>query len=416
MSLDMTATARSRSPAPMIVALTGALSLAVAMGIGRFAFTPLLPMMLRDGVLDLHGASTLATANYLGYLAGAIFCMLLPAFLRRLGRPLPEAARWVRFSLVATALLTVAMAWNVAALWPVWRFATGVISALAFVHTSNWCLNRLAALGEGRLSGVIYTGPGFGIALSGLSAFAMTTLGAGWMVGWTTFGAVALVLTAVIWPVYAPDRPPVDAVAPASAPATAAGLKGRFPEEAMLTFAYGIAGFGYIITATFLPVIARAALPRSIWVDLFWPLFGVAVAIGALVTRLIAPTVDRRTLLMIAFLMQGFGILSTLLVPTIGGFVVGSILLGLPFTTITLFGMQEVRRLRPHEPTAFMGLMTAAYGIGQIAGPPLVSVILARSATSDAGFAASLSVAASSLFLGALIFLFMRFRFPITDM
>jgi predicted MFS family arabinose efflux permease len=244
----------------------------------------------------------------------------------------------------------------------------------------------------------------------------MTTLGAGWMAGWATFGVVALVLTAVIWPVFAPDQPAVALVAPASASGTAVGLKGRFPEEAMLTFAYGIAGFGYIITATFLPVIARAALPGSIWVDLFWPLFGVAVAIGALVTRLIAPSVDRRTLLMIAFLMQGFGILSTLLVPTIGGFVAGSILLGLPFTTITLFGMQEVRRLRPQEPTAFMGLMTAAYGIGQIAGPPLVSAILARSATSDAGFAASLTVAASSLFLGALIFLFMRFRFPITDM
>ena len=102
--------------------------------------------------------------------------------------------------------------------------------------------------------------------------------------------------------------------------------------------------------------------------------------------------------------------------PTVAGFVAGSILLGLPFTAITLFGMQEVRRLRPNEPTAFMGLMTAAYGIGQIVGPPLVSAILARSASPDSGFAVSLELAAGSLFFGALVFLVMKFRFPLTDM
>ena len=151
MTLDMAATPANKSTEALVVALAGALSLAIAMGIGRFAFTPLLPMMLHDGVIDLHGGSTLATANYLGYLAGALLCMALPGLLRRFGRSMPDNARLVRFGLVMTGVLTLAMAYDGTALWSVWRFASGIISAVAFVYTSGWCLARLAALQQGHL-------------------------------------------------------------------------------------------------------------------------------------------------------------------------------------------------------------------------------------------------------------------------
>ena len=72
--------------------------------------------------------------------------------------------------------------------------------------------------------------------------------------------------------------------APAAAHA-AAGNSGR-AEKVALTIAYGLAGFGYIITATFLPVIARAALPGSVWLDLFWPILGIGVAVGAVLALL----------------------------------------------------------------------------------------------------------------------------------
>ncbi|MGV3549702.1 YbfB/YjiJ family MFS transporter [Rhizobium sp.] len=415
MLIDMAAKSENRSSEALLVALAGALALAIAMGIGRFAFTPLLPMMLHDGTVDLHGGSTLATANYLGYLAGAILCMTLPAFSRRLGRAMPDNARLVRFALFMTAVLTLAMAWQIAALWPVWRFASGTISAVAFVYTSGWCLSRLVELKHAHLGGVIYTGPGIGIALSGFTAFGLTASGSTGAMGWAVFGVSAMVLTAVIWPVFAPG---------ATAPVRAASAQTATPhvrqrvtlEEVLFTFAYGLAGLGYIVTATFLPVIARSALPGSGWVDLFWPLFGIAVAVGALLSRFVPMAADRRTLLVICYVLQGLGVLASLLVPTVAGFIAGSILLGLPFTTITLFAMQEVRRLRPAEPTGFMGLMTASYGIGQIAGPPLVSAILAHSPSSEAGFSLSLEIAAGSLFLGALVYAVMRVRFAITDM
>ena len=80
-------------------------ALAAAMGIGRFAFTPLLPMMLHDGVVDIATGSWLATANYAGYLAGALLYMALPRLGWRGGN-----AGLVRGGLVATALLTAALA------------------------------------------------------------------------------------------------------------------------------------------------------------------------------------------------------------------------------------------------------------------------------------------------------------------
>ena len=104
---------------PWAIALTGMVSLAVAMGIGRFAFTPLLPMMLADGVIDLPHASWLASANYLGYFIGALLCTFQPWIWARLPfLPLLAFSSLVRAGLLATGVLTLAMAWQAQAAWP----------------------------------------------------------------------------------------------------------------------------------------------------------------------------------------------------------------------------------------------------------------------------------------------------------
>lgn len=412
MTINMTPLTDEKKGSPALaVALAGALSLAVAMGIGRFAFTPLLPVMLHDGLIDIAGGSTLATANYLGYLAGALLCMVLPGIIRRLGLAVPDSAHFVRFGLVATALFTLAMVLDVPSLWAPFRFLSGVISAVAFVFTSGWCLAKFAELGEMRLSGLIYTGPGIGITLSGLGALALSSAGGSSMLGWTVFGVAAAALTVAIWPLVTPG-----VRSGASMQATAAPAEHWTFEHALLTLAYGLAGFGYIVTATFLPVIAREAMPGSGWVDFFWPVVGVFVAIGALLTRFVPITADRRTLLAILYVTQGLGVLFPLILPDFTGFVIGSVLVGLPFTTITLFGLQEARRLKPMGATVFIGLMTAAYGIGQIVGPLFVAEVLSRADTHAEGFTLSLEVAAGSLFFGAALYLTLRKLYPLTNM
>ena len=398
------------------IVMAGLLALATAMGIGRFAFTPLLPMMLSDGVIDLPNASWLASANYFGYLVGALLCTFQPWIWKRLGMRQPLlATAWLRGGLVATTVLTLGMALQLPSLWPLLRFAAGVASALVFVYTSGWCLAQLARLGAPALGGIMYAGPGAGIAISGLLASGMVALQWTAATGWLIFGVLAAVLTSIVWPTFSEPGRRADAAASGAAadpPASGQALADR-PQMLLLALAYGLAGFGYIITATFLPVIARLAMPGSDWIDFFWPLFGVGVVCGALLATRIPLNGDRRYLLAGAYAIQALGIGASLVSPSLAGFALGSLLLGLPFTAITFFAMQEVRRLRPAAAASYMGLLTAMYGTGQIAGPPLVAALLLRSPSLGAGFTLSLEIAAGALLAGALMYLWMARAYPV---
>lgn len=381
----------SASAGPWTTALGGAIALAVGLGIGRFAFTPLLPMMLQDGVLDLQRGSWLASANYLGYLAGALACMALP---RRW-----DAALLVKAGLLANVLLTLGMALPLPALWLPLRFLAGAAGALVFVQAGAWCLARLATLGAPALGGAIYIGPGIGIAASGLVAIGLGTAGVSAAAGWAGFALLGLAGTTLAWPVFRGTLGGTRAGGSVPPPAAAASPA----ELALLILAYGLAGFGYIITATYLPVIARQALPGSAWLDAFWPILGVGVTIGALLATRV-PIADPRRAQPLCFTLQAIGVALPLFWPGLTGFILASLLVGLPFTAITYFAMQEARRLRPQGAARLMALMTVVYGLGQIAGPPLTAALLDSSGDAATGFALSLGIAAGSLLLGAVLF------------
>lgn len=396
---------------PLAVALAGMAALAAAMGIGRFAFTPLLPMMLHDGVLSLAEGSWLATANYVGYLLGALACVALP-WLPGVRRRWP-AERLARWGLAATVLLTGAMALPLPGHWAALRFGAGVASAVVLLNVAGWCMGRMAVLGRPAMGGLIFCGPGLGIVLTGLLASAMVA--GQWRAasGWALFAALAVALCAVVWPVV---RGPAIAPAPQGArpAAVPAGQGGTVAARALHTVAYGLSGLGYIVTATFLPVIARTALPAgSALPDLFWPLFGLGVAAGAALSTRTPAAWDRRWLLLACFAMQAGAIGLSVAWPGPAGFAWGSLLLGLPFTAITFYSLQEARRLWPAAGDSFTGLVTASYGLGQIAGPPMVAWMLQRAATPGQGFVHGLGVAAGALVLGALLYAAMAWRWPL---
>jgi predicted MFS family arabinose efflux permease len=160
-------------------------------------------------------------------------------------------------------------------------------------------------------------------------------------------------------------------------------------------------------------VIAREAMPGSVWIDFFWPIFGIGVITGALLATRIPATGDYRHLLAGSYVLQALGIAASIFSPTLAGFAIGSLLLGIPFTAITFFAMQEVRRLRPAAAASYMGLLTAVYGIGQIAGPPMVALLLRHSRSVGEGFTLSLEIAAASLVAGALMYLWMVSAYPV---
>jgi MFS family permease len=193
-----------------LVCLAALTSLAVAMGIGRFAFTPLFPLMVRDGLLDSQAGAMLAAANYLGYLAGAL------AAARMRTRP----ARLLAFGLLGTVLITAAVGWTASPFWwAVLRFLAGVMSAWTLVATSAWGLGWLAALGRPGLAGVVFAGVGLGIAAAGLFCLlAGPSLPSPSMwIGLAVLGALAAVLPLVL-----SRRLPAPPSAPPSAPGPAA--------------------------------------------------------------------------------------------------------------------------------------------------------------------------------------------------
>ncbi len=382
-------------------------TLAAALGIGRFAFTPLLPLMLHGGGLDLQHGGWLASLNYAGYFVGAVGCAAL--------RFAP--ARIVRAGLAATALLTLVMGLTHAFwIWAIVRFLGGAVSAATFVFASQWGLRWLAQLGAHEWGGVIFTGPGVGIALTGLAVSAAGALGGvDARVGWLGFGLVCVLIAVCVWPVFgdetreageaatsaAASGSPASTASAASAQAATSSDSGSTSNRAdafWLVLLYGVPGFGYIITATFLPVIARHALPGSMWPDLFWPMFGVALIVGALSAARLPLHWDNRLMLAVSYVLQALGIALGIVWPNAAGFAFGSVLIGLPFTAITLFAMREARLLRGEHAAALMGYATGAYGIGQIAGP----LVAAPLAASSGSFTSSLALAAAALVLGAL--------------
>lgn len=385
-------------------------ALALAMGLGRFAFTPMLPLMLHEGRLELAAGGVLASLNYLGYFLGALSS---PAIRMR-------PARVVRIGLVWTALLLIGMGlFQGFTAWGVLRLAAGVVSAWTFVFVSTWGLRRLAEAGAPALQGVIYAGPGIGIVISGLLAGFIGPWGS--QAGWIGFGLLSLAALALVWPVF--KDPGGTEAAGAAAPARAAAQgAARAAESAQSTQSaqaaeatqsaaarsdarwlvalYGIAGFGYIISATFLPVIARRALPGSPWPDMFWTVVGISVAVGALTAARAPVRWDNRLLLAACYWVQALGVLLSVVWPTVAGFLLASLLLGLPFTALTMFAMRDARRLRGNAAAGLIGYATASYGVGQILGP----LFAAPLAEKTGSFALPLVVAAASLGLGGLLF------------
>jgi predicted MFS family arabinose efflux permease len=377
-------------------ALACMVTLAVAMGLGRFAFTPMLPVMLHEGKLDLQEGGLLASLNYLGYFVGALSCAAI-----RL-----EAAVIVRGGLVATAALLIGMGlWDNFTAWGVLRTAAGVVSAWTFVFASGWGLRRLAETHAPTLQGVIYTGPGIGIVVTGLLGSMIGRWGS--EAGWIGFGLLSMLLIAGVWGIFG-DGAHSHAAAPAEGTAAAGqgdGATARSDARWLIAL-YGLAGFGYIITATFLPVIARQALPGSSWPDLFWPMFGLAVVPGALIGARAPVQWDNRLLLALAYGLQALGVLLSVAWPSVAGFLLGSLLLGLPFTAITLFAMRDARRLRGNAAAGLIGYATASYGVGQILGPLFAAPLAQRTGS----FTLPLLVAAAALAFGALLFVWVWWR------
>jgi MFS family permease len=360
-----------REPSGMRLALTGMLTLAVAIGIGRFAFTPILPVMQKDLGLSLRAAGLLASANYIGYFLGALSAIWL--------RLSPRIV--VRGSVLAIVILTVAMGITEApAAWLVLRALAGIASAWALIFASAWILQVLAERNEGALGGVVFGGVGAGIALTGVLCVGFLRLG--WTADrmWIAMGLVALLPALFIWRICA-FAPSQRAAAPAAAPVQSSL---RSAANLRLIWSYGSFGFGYIIPATFLPAMARRIIADPAVFGWAWPIFGTAALLSVLLAGRLSSRYSYRSIWLASQLIMMAGVVIPVVWHGIGGIVASALCVGGTFVVATMAGVQEGRRVAAGNATSLIAAMTTAFAIGQILGPLVVSAAADRAWGMDA--------------------------------
>lgn len=333
------------------LALAGLAALALAQGIGRFAFTPLLPMMQDDAGVSLAQGGALAAANYLGYLLGAMWAT----------RPAP-ASFVIRASLVVVAAATLAMGFaHGMAAWALLRFVAGVASAWSLVYVSSWCIARLPS----NLIGVVFAGVGSGVALAGLLCLWLARVQASSAQGWIVLGITALVIAVCVWRVFSGSN---------EGQARGAGARLAWtPAAIRLVLCYTAYGFAYIVPATFVPAMAKSIVPDPAIFGWAWPLFGATAAASTLLVARWQPRFGARRVWMASAFVMAAGVAAPLVLPGLAGIVAAAVLVGGTFVVITMAGLQVAREIAGPGAPPLMAAMTAGFGVGQVIGPLVVA-------------------------------------------
>lgn len=366
------------------ILFAGMLGMVVAMGIGRFAFTPILPLMQRDLGMSHAVAGWLAGLNYAGYLIGALAFSLLPGLF---GRKTVFAV-----SLLASIATTLLMGVTEAPFW--WgtlRLLGGIASAVLFIVISAEVAEELGRRGCGHWAGSLYGGIGLGIALSGAVVPLLDYFGR-WSGAWIGIGVLAALLAAVALPMA--GRPPKQSRVFDQPPAS-----GDTTSIRILAVAYFFEGLGYIVTGTFLVAIIAATPGLSEFAPWSW----VAVGLAALPSTIIWPRMARRfgtrRALLLAYGLQSAGILVSVWADSIAEVLFVAVSFGGTFLAIVALVMTEGQRRATGDPRRAAAILTACFSLGQVLGPPLAGVMADR----YHGFTLPLLLAATAVAAGGLL-------------
>ena len=356
-------------------------ALAVAMGIGRFAFTPILPLMIQEGTVHLAQTAWLSSSNYIGYLVGALSLL--------------KSKRHTLFVVLGLTLVTLTT-WLASLSDIGWllvlRFLAGVASAWVLVSISAFAINWLKSR-QVASSGLIYTGVGIGITLTGLicSYFIIQSVTVNAAVQsslsplssrlWQYLGVIALLATLLVTFLLAKINSQLASTAAAKANPSKATptnpTSSSIPPPAKLKLAnlltaYGLFGFGYILPATFLPQIAKQWLSGQSYL-LIWPFFGLAAALSVVLSQGLQHRYNNFSLLgvwRVSQIIMAVGTLLPAVWQSLAGLMLSALMVGGTFMVVTMAGLQVAASQVTHYPKYNLSaLMTASFAFGQLIGP-----------------------------------------------
>ena len=360
MSAPITSTASSPPDAVRAV-LSALCANLVGVGLARFAFTPLVPALVSAHWFSASQAAYLGSANFAGYLTGALLAQPLSA------RVAP--ATILRAMMVLAGISFLACVHPAPFLWfAAWRAAAGAAGGLIMVLSATLVLQHVPVRRRGLAGGLIFAGIGIGIIIA--AAAVPRLVGLGLPVAWSALGALSLVLALVAWSGW-----------PQDAAGQAAREKPPVSRGVLVLFAvYALNAIGLVPHAMFLVDMAARELGYGIAAGAgLWVLYGVGALIGPVVAGRVGDTGGFRVVLLGMLLLQAAavglaGLTVNLWALALSAFVMGGCTVG-----IVPVVLGRVRELIPHDPRgqrAVWSLATTAFAIGQAGGAFGLSGIL----------------------------------------
>lgn len=330
--------------------------LVIGMGFGRFAFTGILPVMLQEHLLSLGQGNMAASANYAGYLAGALL----------LAKARPSDARYLCAGsvLVTLACLAVLVWLHSPAGIIVVRGLAGIVSAVSLISASLWLLQHMK---HAHGAPLMYSGVGLGIFISAECIALGKHSGLSSQTIWLVCTLCAGLLYGIVFRLL--SSPP-DTLIDYHRPVRVAAGGGICTSAAALRLlaVYGLAGFGYIITATYLPLFLTGSLAGLDPVQI-WAAFGLAAIPSCFFWHQLVQRYGYRRSFWVNLVLQAGGVLLPVVSHGLVFCLASALLVGFTFMGTVTIALPEARRLAGVVSFNMIAAMTAVYGIGQIAGP-----------------------------------------------
>lgn len=372
----------------------GLCSLILTMGVARFSYTPLLPVMMEGTFLDDSSGGWLATINYMGYMCGALLASSIS--------DLKLKDTFYRIGLLFAILSTIGMALaENYILWAVMRFIAGLSSAAGLLFGSGLILNWMIRHGHRAELGIHFSGVGLGIAASAAIAMLMSD-SFNWSQQWQAFAFIGVLLSlpALYW-LPKPDTSNLNKAGQA--------LIDKAPQQSwmlLLYAAYFCAGVGYVITATFLVAIVEQLPGLEGNGSLVWLITGLAATPACVFWDVIARKLGELKALFIAYGINIVGIIIPAVDSSLVGVVLSGMLFGATFIGIVSLMLTMVGKFFPTKPAKPMGKLTLSYGVAQIAAPAIAGI----AAEATGNYNMPLFMASIIMAIGMVLLVYLQFH------